>query len=469
VRGNWSEALPGTVVEINPPLIVCQRPIVLLARADASLGVSGLPRGKHRCCFGRCSSCVIASWRWYVFPDQPAYGRYCLLLLCFALFPLAAEDLGQRSTWSWRCSLVHPAVTARLRGREPAVERVGIGVLCRHCHRAEAALCPGLAGPRSIPMDPRIFRLNLNSVECCYPGGIRYNSDPGDAGVSCHGRRTGPLYLRYLQAPFYPACSCWPPARFPGSRRPPCRRGDATFVSHPLYGRCSRPRSSHASWRAWPAEGGLRYHFYPAFALAFVLLGLVAIDAPGIAPSLSRRLYGRVAGVLTATMRPRWCWPAIVDVARQSGRSAGSGPVGDLAGLCGRMPATAGSRAVLPHCRGLPAGQLCRRFSSRPAFRTCELFPASYWDALGPTAAGLPSRGSDAAPERYLWDAVMRTCFRRSRASSGTTSRRGTCPYGLRRLNYIRLFRKGSWRWRRSSVDISFSRPRRVRCLRAAS
>jgi len=119
------------VVEINPPLIVWLNvPIVLFARAT-HLSEFLVYRVASAAAVGALFLLCYRITRWYVFPEQPAYGRYWLLLLCFALFPLAGEDLGQREHLV--LALLAPyflTVVGRLRGREPTGgEGFVIGIL----------------------------------------------------------------------------------------------------------------------------------------------------------------------------------------------------------------------------------------------------------------------------------------------------------------------------------------------------
>jgi len=435
------------VVEINPPLIVWLNvPIVLLARAT-HLSEFLVYRVASTAAVWALFLLCYRIMRWYVFPDQPAYGRYCLLLLCFALFPLAAEDLGQREHLV--LALLAPyilAVTARLRGREPAGrEGLGIGVLA------------GIA----IALKPH-FALAWLALEVFRwtRGSLRLTPEFGGVLLFLVGYATtvilvtpeflamagalGPLYLRYLQAPFYSLFVLAPGALLvvvallaaavmrPSSRNPLLWALLATEVV--------------ACFLAGVAQQkGLRYHFYPAFALAFVLLGLVAIDAPGIAPSLSRRLYGRVAGVLTATIVLVVLGAAIVDVA--GGSPADRRARAQLEDLAGFVRAHAGERPVAVLSYHIAAAFPLVNYagvSLASRFPHLWLFPASYWDALeadGPLVYHPVAQMRP--PERYLWDAVHEDLLQ---AQPGLIlvlrPARDVARNGLRRLNYIRYFER---------------------------
>jgi hypothetical protein len=66
-------------------------------------------------------------------------------------------------------------------------------------------------------------------------------------------------------------------------------------------------------------QKGLRYHFYPAFALGFLLLAIAAADARSRVGSLSERVYGQASRLVLATL-------VIVLVGRAMLAVAGGGP-----------------------------------------------------------------------------------------------------------------------------------------------
>jgi hypothetical protein len=435
------------VVEINPPLIVWLNiPIVLLARAT-HLSEFLVYRLASGAAVGALFSLCYRVMRWYAFPDQPAYGRYCLLLLCFALFPLAAEDLGQREHFV--LALLAPyilLVTARLRGREPPFgEALGLGILAGiaialkpHFALAWLALEAFRLTRGSARLTPELIGTVVFLV--AYAATVILIAPEFLTMASA----LGPLYLRYLHAPFYSLFVLAP---------------GALLVLVALLAAAVLRRSSRhpVLWALLAAEvvacflsgaaqqKGLRYHFYPSFALAFVLLGLVAVDVPANAARLSTRLYGRVARVLTATIVVVVLGTAIVD-------AAGGSPADRRA----RAQSEDLAEFVRAHADGRPVAVLSYHIagafplvnyagvSLASRFPHLWLLPASYWDSLEVAAPLVYHTVAQMRPpERYLWDAVHQDLLQ---AQPGLIlvlrPARDVAPNGLRRLHYIRYFER---------------------------
>src|SRR6185503_19181609 len=91
-------------------------------------------------------------------------------------------------------------------------------------------------------------------------------------------------------------------------------------------------------------QKGFRYHFYPALALAFVLLGLLAAERPASNAALSERLYSRASRALLGAIIAVVMGWAVLDIAgadrvvRQQKE--------ELACLVGAVKARAGGRPV---------------------------------------------------------------------------------------------------------------------------
>jgi len=435
------------VVEINPPLIVWLNiPIVLAARAThlseflvyrlASIAVVG---GLFSLCYR-----IV---RWYVFPDEPAYGRYCLLLLCFALFPLAGEDVGQREHFV--LALLAPyilVVAGRLRGREPLVgEAVGLGMLGGIAIALKPHFALAWLGLEAFRLAHRSQRLTPELMgTLLFLIGYAVTVILVTPEFLTMASALGPTYLLYLRAPFYSLFLLAPGALL-------------VFVAL-LGAMVLRPSSrDRVLWTLLAIEvvacflsgvaqqKGLRYHFYPSFALAFVLLGLVAVDVPATAPRLSRRLYGRVAQVLTATIVVIVLGTAIVD-------ATGGGPAdrrarAQLDDLAAFVRAHANDRPVAVLSYHIAAAFPLVNYagvSLASRFPHLWLLPASYWDSLdvaGPLVYHTVAQMRP--PERYLWDAVHQDLLQ---AQPGLIlvlrPARDVPKNGLRRLHYIRYFER---------------------------
>jgi hypothetical protein len=190
-------------------------------------------------------------------------------------------------------------------------------------------------------------------------------------------------------------------------------------------------------------QKGLRYHFYPSFALAFVLVGLVAADAPAAADRLSQQLYGRVARVLTATIALVVLGEQLVDIT--GGTPADRRARAELDDLAGFLRA---------HAEGRPVGILSYHIAAAfplvnyAGVRLASRFPhlwllaVSYEDSLdagGTLAYRKP--GEMQPPEKYLWDAV-RQDLTEAQPNVFLVLRpaRDAARNGLRRLQYIQYF-----------------------------
>jgi len=438
------------VVEINPPLVIWLNvPIEGLARAIhvsdfviyrlvAAAGVGAL--------FGLCYHLV----RWYVLPDRPAYGRYLLLLLCFALFPLAAGDFGQREHLVLALLLPNILlVAARRRGALLRVEpprrpdMILIGLLSG----AALALKPhfALAWLGLVAFHPARGRWRLTTDvvwTLIFLGGYAIAVLLLAPAYLPMAAALGPTYIRYLQEPLLSLALLAPGAPL-------------VFVSLLAAGVLRRYSRDRVLWALLATEvvacylagvaqqKGLRYHFYPAFALGFVLLGLVAAEAPAAAERLSERLYGRVAHVLAATIVVVTVGTCLVDVI--GGSPAERRERAELDDLASFVRAHAGGRPVgvlSYHIEG--AFPLVNYAGVRLASRFPHLWllPASYWDPLHEAAPLVyHAPGEMEAPERYLWDAVREDL---TAAQPGVIlvlrAARDVPRNGLRRLNYIGYF-----------------------------
>ncbi len=438
------------VVEINPPLVIWLNvPIELLARAThvsefvvyrlvTTVLVGGL--------FGFSYQLI----RWYVLPDRPPYGRYLLLLLCFALFPLVGDDFGQREHFV--LALLTPYILLVAAQRRGAALR-GVGP-----RRSERVVIGVLAGV-ALALKPH-FALAWLALVFFQPARGRWRAAPevvwtvvflgayaavvllATPQFLAMALALGPAYLRYIREPWYSLLVLAPgaPLVFVTLLAAIVLR---RFSRDPILWALLATEVVACYLGGMAQQKGLRYHFYPSFALAFVLLGLVAADAPTAAPWLSQRLYGRVARVLTVTIVLVVLAGRLVDIV--GGSPADRRARADLDDLAGFVRA---------HAEGRPVGVLSYHIAAAfPLVNYAEvrlasrfphlwLLPVSYSDSLDAGGALIYHAPADMKPpEKYLWDSV-REDLTKSQPNVILVLRpaRDAARNGLRRLHYIAYF-----------------------------
>ena len=438
------------VVEINPPLVIWLNvPIELLARlTDLSeflvyrLFTAAAVGGLFSFCYG-----VV---RWYVLPDRPAYGRYFLLLLCFALFPLAGDDFGQREHLV--LALLMPyllLVAARNRGSAlrgaapPYKELAAIGVLTG----LALALKPHfvLAWILVAAIQPVRGRWRLTTEVIWTVAFLATYAVivllVAPEYLTLAGT-LGPSYLRYIQQPIVNLVLLAPGALLVL----------LSLISAAVLRRWSRAPTLWATIAAGVVgcflaglaqQKGLRYHFYPSFALAVVLLGLVAADGPAAAGQLSERAYGLVARALTPTIILVVLGSAALD-------ALGGGPAdrkarAEFDDLVGFVRARAHGRPVGVLSYHIAAAFPLVNYAGVPLasrFPHLWLLPVAYWDSLesgGALVYRAPAQME--APERYLWQAVRQDLLlAQPELLIVLRPARDVARNGLRRLHYIQYF-----------------------------
>lgn len=192
-------------------------------------------------------------------------------------------------------------------------------------------------------------------------------------------------------------------------------------------------------------EKDLRYHFYPAFALATLVLALLA--ARSAPQRISGRAYQAIARWLVAAIALVILGRAVVEALGGTGTERRRRA--EFQGLV---------EAVRSHARGEPVGILSYwmgsafplvnyagvRLASR--FACLWILPASYWDALRgerPIAYRRPSEMG--APERVLSRAVREDLLvAQPRVLLVLRPLPDEPPYGFRRLNYVAYFGRDS-------------------------
>ena len=187
----------------------------------------------------------------------------------------------------------------------------------------------------------------------------------------------------------------------------------------------------------------LRYHFYPSFALAIVLLGMVVHDTRGAPREWVRSVYRIVTVSILAT--------AVVVVSAQN--------VTSVMGL-NRGAEQVQLERVLPVVRALAAGQsvyvmsyhigsaypLINYSGARSASRFPQLwiFPAAYMDQLAGSAPLRYHAPDEMSPsERYLNQAVFEDLRdQRPKVLVVLQHARDLPVNGFRRLDYVAYFRR---------------------------
>lgn len=294
------------VVEINPPLIVALNiPPVLLARL---LGISDILVYRLAFALILCGSLALA-WRTLgraLPPEQSPLRRYLMVLLAFVLFPLSAQDFGERE--HLLLALVVPyllSAVGRAAGRDPPrAEAVVIGTLAGIAFALKPHFLPlWFAIEVYLRQTGRIGRLRL------MPESIAIGLLLGTYVLSVVlftpqylqlVAGLGGLYGRFLYDSFFHLLVTGPGAAL-------------VWISLLTYV-ALRDRARHR--QLWTVvaiavlacflggaiqQKGLRYHFYPSFALALLLLGLAAVSLELPLRSGVQRIYRTVALSLAIT------------------------------------------------------------------------------------------------------------------------------------------------------------------------
>jgi len=435
------------LVDLNPPPIFAfNLPIAWLARAThvpdvllyqlvTALVVGGALLFVRRL-LGR-----------YLLPSRPAERRFVLLLLCFVLFPLSREDFGQREHLILALLLPYLAtVIARLNRLEVTREDAGAA-------GALAGFALTLKPPFAIAwvaveawyrlvgrVEPRRFTPELwgvavvtasyiVAVVTMTPDYVRLVLVLGGAFTTY--LRSPPLYLLLLA---------------PGAVL--TAFAALAVIATRGAGDDSRARAVLAvamlgSFLAGVAQQkDLRYHFYPSFALATLVLGLVAVQAISRV-GVSARFYSGIAKYVVVAVALVGLGGAVLDSlggsqAERRRRAA----FGELL------------EAVRTRARGEPIGVLSYHMGSAfplvnyahvglaSRFACLWLLPGTYADALlggGPIRYRTPAEMQ--APERLLNQAVTEDLLSaRPRLLLILRPFPDERRYGFRRLNYVEYF-----------------------------
>lgn len=438
------ERLYLDVVEINPPLIIgLNMAVVAVARF---LGISEILAYRLGFTVLLLAALVLAAWQiCRLFPREPTLHRWFVLLLAFVLFPLAAQDYGEREHLV--LALVAPyllLVTARSLGRAvPAAQAIGLGLLAglgfalkphfllvwigaeawlRLGRRVRPALLPetiGVAGFLAA-YGTAILLLTPQYLDL-----VRLLAGP---------------YSRFLHDPFFHVLVTGPGAVLAifallafAALRPQARHRElwsvlAIATAACLLGGAAQPK-------------GLRYHFYPSFGLGTVLLGLIAWDVVRPIGNRVRAVYHALAaGVLGATVAVV-CAQNLA-VALGSGQDSDRAQFEELVRLV-RTRAPGLSVFVMSyHLRS--AYPLINYAGARSASRFPQLWilAAEYLDQLGQDRPLRYHADSEMSPsERYLNRSVLEDLkTHRPRLLIVFKPARDLPVNGLRRINYLAYF-----------------------------
>lgn len=436
------------LVDMNPPLIFAiNLPIVWLARA-AHVSDVLLFRIAATAMLGGLLLFTRRLLARYPLQGRPVERRYLLLGLCFILFPLSGEDFGQREHLVLGLLLPYTVLAVgRLRGEGiDAVDAAWAGVLAG----LGLALKPqfvlavvGVEAGRRLLADRGNGRrvtwegMALMATLAVYALAILVFT-PGYLKVVVD---LGPGYSTYLQQPlldlflFAPGAGLTAVALLAAISVRRCRRdrGGRAILTLAMVG-CFLAGVAQ--------QKGLRYHYYPSFALAALLLAVVAA---GTAEALSPvvRLYVRLS---------RWLAAAVaVVVVGSTAVDAGGGTVSDRRHRAEFLDLV---ETVRVRSHGEPIGMLSYhmgaafplvnyahvRLASR--FPFLWLLPVSYWRDLG---SDQPIRYHTLAemrpPERLLNEAVTQDLISaRPRLILILRPFPDEGRYGFRRLNYVAYF-----------------------------
>jgi hypothetical protein len=433
------------VVEINPPLIIALNMLAVLAARQLDIpDILAYRLGFTAALFG--AILLTAAVLRRVIPGETALQRAFLLVLGFVLFPLAGQDYGEREHLV--LALLVPwllVVTARRQGREmaPALA-LAVGVLAGIAF----ALKPHFLvlwvlgelwiriGRRTAAKAPLPETLAIAGVLAAYGLAVLLLTPQYLELV----RLLGGSYSRFLYDPFYRVLLLGPGSvltvfallAFAALRR---------HARHPELWQAIALGAAGCLLAGAAQQKGLRYHLYPSFGLAIVLLGLVAWDT--LLPLRERvpLIYRRLAvSVLAAAVVVVCVQNAAVAVGDR--QDADQDQLEKLVEIVRARAAGEGVFVMSYHLRS--AYPLLNYSGAHSASRFPHLWilAAEYADALRSSEPLAYHAESEMSPsERYLNRAVLED-LRKQRPKLLVVFRhaRDLPVNGLRRLDYVAYF-----------------------------
>jgi hypothetical protein len=429
-------------VEINPPLIVWLNvPAVLLARWTGFSDAAAF-RLLAAALLAGCIVLCERSLRLIV--SDRATARCFLLLLWLVLFPLVWIDYGQREHLLLGLMLPYLVLAAaRAENRYPSTpERLligglnGIGIVLKPHFALVWITIEAYRWRRSADRRIGPEALATASVVALY-GAVVIGTTSYVAVVGI----LGPAYATFMNASASHALVLNPAAPlvlFSLAAWIALRRSPAVAVPSGLL--ASAIAAAYAAGVL--QHKGFRYHYYPAFALAMLLVGWLSFTTRP-QQRRSARLYGRVTPLLAVTIVLVVCGRAALETLGLDGQHRRE--VRGLAELVETVRSRAQGRriGVLSYSVN-GAFPLLNELGAVSALRLPSLWPlaAAYWDSLRAGGA-LHYRAIDEMPpaERYLWDAVREDLTRSPPGVLLVLSAGQDVPAnGLRRLNYVAYF-----------------------------
>jgi hypothetical protein len=432
------------LVDMNPPLIVLlNMAAVLLAR---QLGMAEVLVYRLGCTVSLLALLLLTALLLRrLLPGELAFRRGVVLLFVFALFTLAGQDFGEREQLVLALTVPYLVLTAGRAARRdvPRMPAALVGLLAA----AAFALKPPFALlwlfleaylriRRRVAWHALPETLSIAGFLMLYAAATVLWA-PGYLGLV---RLLAAPYTNFLYVPFWELL-----VRGPGALL--IVFALLAFVA--LRGHIRHPDAlgvvalgALAFLIAGAAQQkGFSYHFYPALALAAVLLGLIAWDASKSRGTWVVATYRVIASSVFATLVVVVCVRAATDIVRRS-----------------RDPEYTQMERLLPLVRARAAGEsvyvmsynissaypLLNYAGAHSASRFAQLWilPAAYMDQLR-GAAPLRFRGvGDMTPsERFLNQAVFEDLRdRRPKLLLVLQHARDLPENGFRRLDYVGYF-----------------------------
>ena len=441
------ERLYAHLVDMNPPLTVgINMAAVLGARV---LGISEILAYRLGCIAAMLAGLALVVWLLRrLLPDDIVLRRGTILLLVFVLFNLTGQDFGEREHLLLLLTLPYLLLTAaRATGLQiPTPLALVIGLLAAAGMSIKphfVVLWPAIeaylrltrkVSRRAIPPETAAIAIFLGLY-----GIVMLVWAPAYLELA---RRLAGVYTRFLYIPFWQMVVVG--------------RGALLTLLAALTYAALRRDARHRALLDVFALGALvsllaaagqqkefRYHFYPSFALAIVLLGMIALDTRAVARDWVRRVYRVVTVSVLVT--------AVVAVSAQNLASA----MGLIRGVeqvqLERLlpvvrPLAAGHKVYVLSYHISSAYPLINYSGARSASRFPQLWmlPAEYMDQLtadGPLRYRSPSEMSPS--ERFLNQAVFEDLRdQRPKVLIILQSARDVPINGFRRLDYVAYFRR---------------------------